>query len=138
MNGIRGWIAACTGTAAAWFGYLTGGVDAALGVMFVAMGLDIASGVLTALAGRSEKTADGRFRSRAVCAGITKKLMMLCVVMAATLTDRLAGTGGVCRTAAIAFYTANEAMSILENAGRVGVPLPKALRDAIGKLKGDS
>lgn len=138
MTEIRNWAAACTGTLAVWLGYLTGGLDTALKIMFIAMGLDVASGVLTALTGRSAKTADGRFRSGAVCAGITKKLMMLLVVMAATLTDRLAGSGGVCRTAAIAFYTANEALSILENAGRVGVPLPRALREAISRLKGDS
>ena len=75
-------------TALTWLSWLVGGWDAALGVMFVAMGLDYITGVATAALGRSAKTADGSFASSAAFAGLTKKLLMLVIVALAVLVDR--------------------------------------------------
>ena len=137
MTQLKQYLAAATGTLAVWAGYLTGGLDAALGILFVAMGLDLFTGVVTALMGRSGKTAAGSFRSAAMFSGLTKKLLMLTIVVLAALTDRAAGTAGICRTAAIAFYTANEALSVLENARRMGVPFPRALEEKLKALRGE-
>ena len=116
---------------------LLGGWDAPLMLMFTAMGLDWCAGILTALCGKSDKTADGRFRSSAAFRGLTKKLLMLAVIALAVLVDRMTGTDGICRSAAIGFYAADEGMSILENARALGVPLPKFVGAALKKLRGE-
>ncbi|MGN0777820.1 MAG: holin family protein [Aristaeellaceae bacterium] len=118
-----------------WLSWLVGGWDAVLGVMFVAMGLDYITGVATAALGRSGKTADGKFASSAAFAGLTKKLLMLVIVALAVLVDRLLGTQGICRMAAIGFYAANEGLSIIENCSRIGVPFPQGLMRALERLR---
>lgn len=122
-------------TALTWLLWLLGGWDAALGLMFTAMGLDYFTGVLTALLGRSDKTADGGFRSSAAFLGLTKKLLMLVIVALGALVDRLTGAQGVCRLAAIGFYAANDGMSIIENARALGVPFPNGLLALLERLR---
>lgn len=129
------WLCAACGAVGAWIAYLLGGWDAALSLMFVAMGLDYFTGILCALMGRSAKTPTGWFRSAVAYRGLTKKMMMLIIVMVATMVDRLIGTDGVCRIAAIGFYVANEGMSIIENAHAMGVPFPQGLLDTLERLR---
>ena len=138
MDAVWRWICAAVGALGAWLAYLLGGWDAALGLMFVAMGLDYFTGILCALLGKSSKTATGKFLSTVAYKGITKKLMMLIIVMVATMLDRLVGTDGVCRIAAIGFYAANEGMSIIENASAMGVPFPQGLLDTLERLRNKS
>lgn len=135
MDAVWRWICAAVGAVGTWIAYLLGGWDAALGLMFIAMGLDYATGIVCALVGRSTKTKSGRFQSCEAYRGITKKLMMLVIVMVATMVDRLIGTDGVCRIAAIGFYAANEGMSIIENASAMGVVVPKGLLDTLRRLR---
>ena len=135
MDAVWRWTCAAACTVGTWIAYLVGGWDAALGLMFIAMGLDYVTGILCALMGRSTKTESGRFLSSVAYRGITKKLMMLVIVMVATMVDRLIGTDGVCRIAAIGFYAANEGMSIIENASAMGVPFPKGLLDTLERLR---
>ncbi len=105
---------------------LLGGWDAALSVMFLMMALDVVSGLATAVMLKSGKTAGGAFRSGAMFRGLTKKLMMLLMVMLAHALDTLLGTG-MCRVTVIGFYAANEALSVVENAAVAGVPFPAGL-----------
>ena len=135
MNKLRSMIPGALSGAAVYLLGLLGGWDAMLAVMFTAMGLDYAAGLLTALAHRSRKAEGGTFSSSAAFTGLTRKLLMLAVVAVAVLVDQLLGTGGICRSAAIGFYTANEGFSILDNAVRLGVPMPGALTDALEKLR---
>lgn len=135
MTEVWRWICAAVGAVGTWIAYLLGGWDAALGLMFVAMGLDYSTGILCALMGRSSKTDTGHFVSAVAYRGITKKLMMLIIVMVATMVDRLVGTDGVCRIAAIGFYSANEGMSVVENANAMGVPFPKGLLDTLERIR---
>ena len=135
MDAVWKWICAAVGTLGTWIAYLLGGWDGALGIMFIAMGLDYFTGILCALLGKSPKTENGHFLSSVAYAGLTKKMMMLVIVMVATLVDRLIGTNGVCRIAAIGFYVANEGMSIIENASAMGVPFPKGLLDTLERLR---
>jgi phage-related holin len=59
-------------------------------------------------------------------------------VAAANVLDRAGGLGDpVLRTATAIWYAANEAVSITENAGEAGVPIPARLREAIARLKGE-
>jgi toxin secretion/phage lysis holin len=52
--------------------------------------------------------------------------------------DRAVGTNNLFRDATIFFYAANEVLSILENAGRIGLPVPEQIRQAVEVLKGKS
>lgn len=130
---FSGAVAAC----GAWLAYLLGGWDAALSLMFLMMGLDYLTGLIAAFTGKSTKTEGGGFRSSVAFVGISKKLMMVCVVMLSVALDRLTGCSGICRSASIGFYAVNEGLSILENAAALGVPLPKALKNAMDRLEHD-
>ena len=103
--------------------------------MFLFMGLDYVTGVCTALLRKSEKTEDGAFKSSVAFKGLTKKLMMLVIVMLGVALDRMLGTDNVCRIAVISFYIANEGLSILENALLLGVPVPAVIRELLDKMK---
>ena len=138
---MSGWIKAGAGalaSAGAWLCYLLGGWDAALKAMFLFMLLDYVTGVIVALLGRSVKTTSGGFWSQVAFLGITKKLMMIVLVILASALDRILGVDGLCRIAAIGFYIANEGFSIVENAALLGVPFPRGLLEVLARLKSRS
>jgi toxin secretion/phage lysis holin len=114
---------------------LLGGWDTALGIMFLMMGLDYLTGILAALLGKSDKTESGGFKSSAAFKGLTRKLLMIILVAMAAALDRVTGAAGVCRACVIGFYAANEGMSIIENAGALGVPVPAILSDLLKKVR---
>ncbi|HSK69642.1 MAG TPA: phage holin family protein [Candidatus Limnocylindria bacterium] len=118
-------------TGALW---LLGGWDAALSVMFLMMGLDVASGLVTAGMRRSGKTAGGGFLSSALFLGLTRKFLMLLMVMLGHALDRLLGAA-VCRVTVIGFYAANEAFSVVENAAVAGVPFPPGLLKLLERFR---
>lgn len=97
MNHFFKGLAGALSTVGAYLVYLLGGWDAALTVMFVLMGLDYATGLLTAFMGKSPKTQGGGFRSSVAFIGISKKLMMVAIVMLAAALDRLTGDSNICR-----------------------------------------
>ncbi len=66
--------------------------------------------------------------------GILKKVSVLCIVACAHLIGNAMGTGEI-RSAVIGFYIANEAISIVENAISLGVPMPKKFVDILIKFK---
>ncbi len=138
MSGVFRAISGALGSAWTWLCFLLGGWDAALGVMFLFMLLDYVTGIVAALLGRSVKTESGRFWSRVAFVGITKKLMMIVLVMLAAALDRMLGVDGLCRIAAIGFYIANEGFSIVENAALLGVPFPRGLLEVLGRIKARS
>lgn len=116
---------------AAWLTARLGGMDRALEMMFLLMALDVATGVMAAAVGLKGQ----RLLSRRMFEGITRKLMMVALVMLAHALDTMLGADGVSRAAVIGFYAANEGLSIVENAALLGVPFPKAVRGALEKLR---
>ena len=126
---------ALSGTVCAGALYLLGGWDTAIGMMFLLMGLDLLTGVMTALKQKSAHTPGGGFLSRTFFLGLTRKLTITLMIMLAAALDRTLGTQGLCRLAAIGFYTANEGLSIVENAALLGVPFPKGLLNALERLR---
>ena len=100
-----------------------------------AVGLDLLTGILCAFHQKIDKTQGGGFLSRSFFLGLTRKLMMLALVMLATALDTMLGSDGVARLAVIGFYAANEGLSILENAALLGLPLPGALTEALERVK---
>lgn len=127
MRGVSKWALTALGSALAWLCWALGGWDAALQMMFLVMGLDLLGGLLVAFHGRSPKTPLGGFHSAAFFQGLTRKLMMLALVMLATALDRALDAGNVSRLCAVGFYTANEGLSIVEKAAQLGLPFPESL-----------
>ncbi|MHC1787046.1 MAG: phage holin family protein [Christensenellales bacterium] len=135
MRELFRWVGGALGGCAAWLCWALGGWDAALGMMFLIMGLDLLSGLLASFQGRSGKTPGGGFLSSALFKGLSRKLMMLALVMLAAALDRMLGTQGISRLAVIGFYAANKGLSIVENAALLGVPFPQGVLKVLEKMK---
>lgn len=119
------------GTVAAAFG----GWDTALNTLVFFMGLDYLTGLIVAgVFRRSDKSADGTLESRAGWKGLLRKGMTLAVVFVACRLDMLLGTDFV-RNATVIAFVVNETLSIIENAGLMGVPIPAALANSIEVLR---
>jgi toxin secretion/phage lysis holin len=82
--------------------------------------------------------AEGTLSSKVGFKGIAKKVMIFVMVALAHQVDSALGTKNMFRDATIVFYMANELLSIFENAGRMGVPVPDRLMQAVEVLKGKS
>ena len=114
---------------------LFGGWDAALVTLMIFMGVDYITGLIVAgVFGNSEKTANGGLESRAGWKGLCRKGMTLLVVLVAYRLDLVMGSNFI-RDAVVIAFTANETISIIENAGLMGIPIPGAILRAIEILK---
>ena len=126
MDNVIKWLSGACFSGLAFLSYLLGGWDAALSILFLLMGLDITTGLVVSLMRRSGRTKGGGFLSSAFFLGLTRKLLMLLLVILGTALDGLLQTQ-LCRVSVIGFYSANEAFSIIENAAVAGIPFPKGL-----------
>ena len=113
-----------------------GGWDALLQTLLIFMGIDWITGgfLLPAVFKKSPKSENGTLESRAGWKGLCRKGMTLLFVLIAVRLDLLIGTTYFRDAVCIAFI-ANEALSIVENAGLMGMPLPNALKKAIALLE---
>ncbi len=110
-------------------GFLFGRLDGLLYALIAFMTLDYVTGIIAAWVRRELSSAVG-------FTGIAKKVFILALVAVGHILDaHVLGGGSVCRSAVIGFYLANEGISILENAGNIGLPLPKKLIDVLKQLK---
>lgn len=124
MQDIVKWIAAaCGGAVAFLFGKP---FETAFLVLVALMCIDFITGLAHAAV---ERELD----SKACARGIMKKVFILALIAVAHMVDSVMGTA-VVMTAAEFFYIANEAMSIIENAGRAGLPVPEALKNVLKQL----
>ncbi|RAP29080.1 hypothetical protein C2W64_04027 [Brevibacillus laterosporus] len=87
------------------------------------------------LSGMTAGWLEGELKSRIGMIGIARKIFIFGVVAAAHLIDTALGNQDIIRNASIFFYLANELLSILENAGRIGVPVPDVIKRAVEVLK---
>ena len=109
--------------------YILGGWDTCLIVLVSFIVLDYMTGVWGAFIQKKVSSDTGR-------RGILKKATILIVLIVAVLLDRLINNGTwVFRTLVCYFYIANEGISLLENAVKIGVPVPKKLLDTLEQLK---
>ena len=127
----------CTvaGVAGSFIASLFGGWDTGIGTLVLFMGIDFFSGL--AVAGvfkKSTKTETGALESKAGFKGLCRKCMTLLFVLIAYRLDLAIGTNYI-RDAVIIGFLANELISIVENAGLMGVRLPSVLVKAIDVLK---
>lgn len=123
-------------TAGAALTALFGSWDGAISTLCVFILIDYAAGiVLAGVFRRSRHTATGALDSRAGLMGLFRKAGMMLAVIVAVRLDMLCRLGRVLRAGTIYALIANEALSIIENLGLMGVPLPGALCAAIERLK---
>ena len=109
--------------------FLFGNMEGMLIALIAVIILEYISGVM---AGAVEK----RLSSAVGAKVIAKKIFMLLIVALANIVDiNVIGDGHVLKTVTVVFYICNECISLIENAGRIGVPVPKKLLDVLEQLK---
>ena len=112
-----------------------GGWDKALIALVICMAVDYASGSIVALVfHNSRKSESGAYNSTYGLKGLCKKGLMLLFVIVAVQVDRLMGSEYVRDAVCIGFCT-NEVLSIVENLGLAGVPMPQAVVKALEQLQ---
>ncbi len=126
----------CTviGVVGAAIANLFGGWDAALATLVMFMLLDYGSGLIVAMVfHKSPKTESGGLESRVGWKGLCRKFMSLAFVLIGNRLDVVMGTNYI-REAVIIGFIANETISIIENAGLMGLPLPEVIVKAVDVL----
>ena len=114
---------------------LFGGWDVALVTLMIFMGIDYVTGLIVAgVFHNSEKTENGALESRAGWKGLCRKGVTLLAVLVACRLDLVMGSNFI-RDAVVIAFIANETISIIENAGLMGIPIPAAIMRAIEILK---
>jgi toxin secretion/phage lysis holin len=109
--------------------YLFGGWHTLIQILLVFVTIDYLTGMIAS-------AYEGKLSSRIGFRGIAKKVMIFAIVAVAHLIDTAIGESHLFRDAVIYFYLANELLSILENAGRTGLPIPNQIKNAVSVLKG--
>ena len=113
---------------------MCGGWSSAIVTLMIFMCIDYLSGLICAgVFHKSNKTASGALESRAGLKGICRKAMMLFIVLIACRLDLVVGTTYI-KDAAVIALIVNETISIVENMGLIGVPIPLAVTKAIDIL----
>lgn len=120
-----------TGTLATTLVYFLGGWDIALQLLITVVVLDYITGVLKAIYNK-------KVNSTISFKGIVKKIGYFILVALAVLLDNITGGTGAIRTLVIYFFVANEGISIVENWGGMGLPLPQKVIDTLEQLKNDN
>lgn len=111
-----------------WLGYFLGGCDGLLYALVVFVVVDYITGVMCAI---NDKTLSSAVGFKGIC---RKVLIFLLVGIANILDVQVIGTGSVLRTAIIFFYISNEGISLLENAGHLGLPIPEKIKVVLEQL----
>ncbi len=116
-----------------WLGWFLGGYDGFLYALVAFVVADYITGVMCAIVDRTLSSEIG-FK------GIFKKMLIFVMVGIGHIIDtNLIGNGSTVRTAVIFFYCSNEGISMIENAGHLGLPIPQKLKEILAQLhdKGD-
>ena len=126
---------ACVGAAIA---SLFGGWTGAMTTLVILMLIDYVTGIIVAgVFHNSPKCSGGALSSAVGFKGICRKFVILLIVVVACRVDLLLETT-IIRDATCIGFCANELVSITENAGLMGIPLPRKLVEAIEVLRGDN
>lgn len=111
-----------------WLGWFLGGCDGLLIALLAFVAIDYVTGVMCAIVDKKLSSAVG-FK------GIFKKILIFALVGVGHILDTMViGTGSVLRTAVIFFYLSNEGISLIENAGYLGLPIPTKLKAVLEQL----
>lgn len=111
-----------------WLGWFLGGCDGLLYALLAFVAVDYITGVMCAV-------ADKKLSSEVEFKGICRKVLIFLLVGVANILDvQVIGTGSVLRTAVVFFYISNEGISLLENAGHLGLPIPARMKEVLEQL----
>ena len=111
-----------------WLGWFMGGCDGLLYALLAFVVLDCITGIMCAVVDKKLSSAVG-FK------GIFKKILIFALVGIGHFLDTsVIGSGSVLRTAVIFFYISNEGVSLIENAGHLGLPIPEKLKSVLEQL----
>lgn len=109
-------------------GWFFGGADGFMFALMAFVAIDYVTGVMCAIADHSLSSEVG-FK------GICRKVLIFVLVGIGHILDtNVLGQGDVMRTAVIFFYLSNEGVSLLENAGHLGLPIPEKLKEILAQL----
>ncbi|MFT8871267.1 MAG: phage holin family protein [Sporolactobacillus sp.] len=128
MNRYEGLYKGIAAGVGAGIGYFFGEWYPLLEFLLVFVIIDYVSGWLVA-------AYSGKLSSKVGFNGIAKKIMLFFMIAVAHLSDRMLGSSHVVMNAAVYFYMANELLSIVENAGRLGLPVPPKIKQMIELLR---
>lgn len=120
----------------AWIAQIYGGWTQAMTALVVFVIADVATGLLCGLAKKSPNTDGGGLSSKVMREGAAKKVEIFFILLIAAWLD-IAMHVTIWKDAACIYYIAEEGLSILENAGALGLPIPDKLKNAIEALKKD-
>lgn len=111
-----------------FIGWFLGGTDGFLYALIALVVIDYITGVFCAIADKSLSSEVG-FK------GICRKVLIFVLVGIGNIIDvYVLGDSSVLRTAVIFFYLSNEGVSLLENASRLGLPIPDKLKEVLSQL----
>ena len=111
-----------------WLGWFLGGCDGLIYTLIIFVVIDYITGVMCAV-------VDHKLSSEIGFKGICRKVLIFLLVGIGHMLDtHIIGTGSVLRTAVIFFYLSNEGVSLLENAGHLGLPIPEKLKAVLEQL----
>ena len=128
-------IISVSGAIGAFISWLVGGWNAALTTLLIFMAIDFISGLIVAgVFKESKKTESGALSSKVGFKGLCKKCMVLLFVLVGSRLDIALGTTIVKDGVCIAFIV-NELISIIENAGLMGIPIPSIIKKALDLLQ---
>lgn len=128
---MKEYLCAILATVGYLFIYLLGGWDISLQCLLLAIVFDYISGIIKAF---HTKTLSSKIGFQ----GILKKVGILLIVMLGVLVDRVTGNTGAVRTLVIYYFVANEGLSVIENLGQCGVPIPASIKKALKALNKES
>lgn len=111
-----------------WLGYFLGGCDGLLYTLLAFTAMDYITGIMCAV---NDHTLSSEVGFRGIC---RKVLIFMLVGIANILDADIIGTGSVLRTAVIFFYISNEGVSLFENAGHLGLPIPAKIKTVLEQL----
>lgn len=135
---MKEWICGLIGIIGSSIAGLFGGFDAGLVTLIIFMAADYITGlILAGVFHKSGKSEDGSLDSKAGWKGLCRKGGTLLVILVACRLDLLLGSSFI-RDAAIIAFVVNELLSITENLGLMGVPIPEVIKNAITALKNTS
>lgn len=134
---MKNTVVAGIGIIGSFISTLLGGWDTGLATLCIVMAVDyIAGWIVAGVFKNSEKSESGGLSSSAGFKGLAKKGVMLLFVLVAYRLDLTVGSTYI-RDAVIIAFIANEVISITENAGLMGIPIPSVIIKAIDVLKND-
>lgn len=132
---MKNFIFSTFGALGSGIAYIFGGWDASIITLLIFMGIDYITGLVVAgVFHKSQKSKTGALESRAGWKGLIKKCVTLLFVVIAVRLDVLIGSSYIRDAVCIAFIL-NELVSIVENAGLMGLPIPAVITKAIDILK---